>query len=114
MLNENDPITGESDSGAMNLADAIRLEREGRLLEAEAICRQVLDSEPARVEAHHLLGTILYQQGDNDQAIEVMRRAIALAPDAPQLRVNLATLLGKSVPPRQKPNARHVSHARLA
>jgi predicted O-linked N-acetylglucosamine transferase (SPINDLY family) len=80
----------------MNLADAARLEREGKLDEAEAICRRVLVAKPSSPEAHHLLGTILYQRGQNDEAIEVMRRGIAIAPAVPQLRVNLAAMLGRA------------------
>jgi protein O-GlcNAc transferase len=80
----------------MNLAEAARLERQGKFSEAEAICRRVLASQPRSPEAHHLLGTILYQRGQNDEAIEVMQRGVAIAPQAPQLRVNLVAMLGKA------------------
>ncbi|HEY8749503.1 MAG TPA: tetratricopeptide repeat protein [Tepidisphaeraceae bacterium] len=79
----------------MNLTDAIRLEGEGRLAEAETICRQVLGVEPSRPDALHLLGTILYEKGEFEQAVEIIRRAVQVAPANPALRVNLAALLGR-------------------
>jgi protein O-GlcNAc transferase len=83
-------------STIMDLAYAARLEREGKFSEAEAICRKVLASQPRSPEAHHLLGTILYERGQNDDAIAVMQRGVAFAPGAPQLRVNLAAMLGRA------------------
>jgi protein O-GlcNAc transferase len=93
----------------MSLAYAIRLERTGKLTEAEGACRQALEREPRRIEARHLLATILYQQGNHAEAIQVLESAIMLAPDAPQLRVNLATLLGKSG--RHEEALAHLHHA---
>jgi hypothetical protein len=49
-------------------ADCCRCE--GRLLEAKAVCRQVLESQPNMPETEHLLGLIAHQTGKLGEAIE--------------------------------------------
>jgi len=49
----------------------------GRLPEAEALCREILLSEPECAPALHLLGIVTFQTGDLPRAIELVRRAIA-------------------------------------
>jgi tetratricopeptide (TPR) repeat protein len=53
----------------------------GRLAEAEAIYRQILSWNPNHAEALHLLGLIAGQHGNDDQAIDLIGRAIRLKPD---------------------------------
>lgn len=58
----------------------------GRLQEAEQLCRQVLQKEPAHVDALRLLGLIAAGSGDLDDAEHLLRQALAGAPDhAPAL-----------------------------
>jgi tetratricopeptide (TPR) repeat protein len=58
----------------------------GRLQEAEQLCRQVLQKDPAHVDALRLLGLIAASSGDLDDAEHLLRQAIAAAPDhAPAL-----------------------------
>jgi tetratricopeptide (TPR) repeat protein len=58
----------------------------GRLQEAEQLCRQVLQKEPAHVDALRLLGLIAASSGDLDDAEHLLRQALAVAPDhAPAL-----------------------------
>jgi Flp pilus assembly protein TadD len=43
---------------------------EGRLMEAEATCRQILQARPNTPKAEHLLGIIAHQNGKISEAIE--------------------------------------------
>ena len=59
---------------------AERCRTEGRLMEAEAVCRQILQAQPNLPEAEHLLGVIAHQNGKLADAIEHVQRAVKLAP----------------------------------
>jgi sulfotransferase family protein/tetratricopeptide repeat protein len=48
-----------------------------RLPEAEALCREILRSQPECAPALHLLGIVTFQAGDLPRAIDLVRRAIA-------------------------------------
>src|SRR5262249_50891937 len=65
----------------------------GRMAEAEAICRQILDQVPNHADALHLLGALACRMGRNDLAIELLGRAIALRPDPAEPRANLGNAL---------------------
>jgi len=52
----------------------------GRLPEAEALYRQILQAHPDHSDALHLLGVIAHQAGKHDVAVEHITRAIALNP----------------------------------
>ena len=69
---------------------AIRLHQAGRVDEAERIYRQVLQHDPNQPDALHLLGLIAHHAGVRQQAVELMSRAIAVAPNVALYRVNLA------------------------
>src|SRR3972149_10668940 len=47
----------------------------GRLPEAEAIYRQILQAEPNHPDALHLLGVIAHQAGKHEIAVEYITRA---------------------------------------
>ena len=61
----------------------------GRLQEAEALYRQILQVEPNNSDALHLLGVITHQSGRHDAAVEFIVRAIALNPEAPEYHNNI-------------------------
>ncbi|MEX0676316.1 MAG: tetratricopeptide repeat protein [Pirellulales bacterium] len=61
----------------------------GRLGEAEALYRKVLDSFPNHAESLHLLGLIVYQRGQHDVAEELISRAIARKKNQPAFHSNL-------------------------
>ena len=75
------------------LAYADRCRNEGRLLEAEAVCRQILQTRPDVAEAEHLLGVIAHQNGKLAEAIEHVRRATRLAPKVALFHANLGEML---------------------
>ena len=61
----------------------------GQLREAEAIYRQILQTDPHHVEALHLLGLVAYQVGQPATAVELIGRAIALRDDRAVFHGNL-------------------------
>src|SRR5262249_16655665 len=66
-------VTGNPAQQFMALGDALmcadRCRNEGRLMEAEAVCRQILAAKPDTPEAEHLLGVIAHQHGRLADAI---------------------------------------------
>jgi tetratricopeptide (TPR) repeat protein len=74
------------------LAYADRCRGEGRLMEAEALCRQVLEAQPNLPEAAHLLGVIAHQGGRLGEAIEHVKRATELAPQNALFQANLGEM----------------------
>ena len=58
--------------------------------EAEQIYRRVLQQDPSNPDALHLLGLIAHHTGNYGPAMELMKRAIASAPNLPLYHVNLA------------------------
>lgn len=63
------------------LAEARRQHLAGRLGEAEAAYRLLIDHDPDDAEALHLLGVARHQQGAADEAVQLIRRALELVPD---------------------------------
>ncbi len=72
---------------------AVRHHSAGRLPQAAAIYRQVLDFEPANSSALHLLGVAVHQQGDNDTAFELISKALAIDPNYAEAHCNLGHVL---------------------
>lgn len=69
------------EQGWIPVREALRLahsrQNAGDLIGAEALCRQILQAQPAHAEALHLLGVVLHMQGNLKEAIEALRRAVA-------------------------------------
>jgi len=61
----------------------------GRLPEAEALYRQILQGQPNHPDALHLLGVMAHQAGKHEMAVEYIVRAIALQPTAAAYHSNL-------------------------
>jgi tetratricopeptide (TPR) repeat protein len=72
---------------------AVQHLQEGRLAEAEEICRRVLSAEPGFADGWHLLGVIALQTGRHDVAAECIGRTVALHPDDAEAYNNLGTAL---------------------
>lgn len=75
------------------LAHAERCRNQGRLVEAEAVCRQILLAQANLPEAEHLLGVIVHQSGKLGEAIEHVKRAVRLAPQVALFHANLGEML---------------------
>lgn len=71
------------------MAAALEHFRAGRLREAEDLCRQLLEREPARADALHLLGVLAHQSGRREAAVELLGRAAALTRDNDEVHFNL-------------------------
>lgn len=65
----------------------------GRLNEAAALCRQILEQAPERSGARHLLAVILAQTGHAGRAVVMFRSVIAQSPDAADVYRNFAGFL---------------------
>ena len=70
-------------------ATAIQHHRAGRLVEAEALYRQILATETEHPDSLHMLGVIAQQSGQPQLAIELIRRAIAHNGAVPAFHNNL-------------------------
>lgn len=75
-------------SASSQLSQAILLFQQGKLREAEAACRAALSSNPDDVDALNLMGILAQRGGDLPRAIEVLSRAINIAPDVAKLYLN--------------------------
>jgi len=72
---------------------AIGLHRAGELERAQRIYRAVLQSTPTHFGAAHMLGALLLQRGDYDQAERQIRRALQIDPNVAEAHNNLGTAL---------------------
>jgi len=75
------------------LASAQAHHHAGRLREAEALYRQVLDVSPSHPDALHLLGMIAYQVGRNELAVDYLHRALQARPDDAEFHHDLGVVL---------------------
>jgi len=71
-------------------AEAVTLHRSGRLAEAEARYRRILDRDAGHADALHHLGLISLERGDAGRALDLIGRALRQRPDDPLLNNNLA------------------------
>jgi predicted O-linked N-acetylglucosamine transferase (SPINDLY family) len=77
---------------------ALQYHQAGNLQQAEALYRQILQSEPRHADARHLLGVLAHQAGRSDLAIPYIQQAIQLQPAFPEAYNNLGIVqmaLGK-------------------
>src|SRR3954454_17753141 len=72
---------------------AVTIYRQGRLEEAEALCRKTLKADPRHVPALHLLGVISLRKRDPAEAVEAFGRLLKLQPDSPDVLNNQAMAL---------------------
>jgi tetratricopeptide (TPR) repeat protein len=88
--------TGQKQAAFMPIGEALvyaeRCRGEGRLVDAEAVCREILKVQPNVPEAEHLLGVIAHQNGRLSEAIAHVQRAIKLAPQVALFHANLGEM----------------------
>ncbi|MBI2296310.1 MAG: tetratricopeptide repeat protein [Betaproteobacteria bacterium] len=75
------------------LTDALDRQQRGDLSGAEQAYRSILRGEPRHFQALHLLGHVLTLQARFGEAVEVLSRVAALAPEDAEARFNLARAL---------------------
>jgi len=97
MLIDHSMAQAQANQTFMPLGEALmyaeRCRNEGKLMEAEAVCRQILQAQPNVPEAEHLLGVIAHQNGKLGEAIEHVKRAAKLAPKVALFHANLGEML---------------------
>jgi tetratricopeptide (TPR) repeat protein len=71
------------------LEQAAQWQRDGRLDEAAAACREILRAWPDHAAAWHLSGVLAYARGDAPGASAALRRAIELEPGVAPYHANL-------------------------
>ena len=77
------------------VATGLKLHKAGDLDRAALIYRRVLEVDPQRADALHLLGMVAQQRGQYAAAIEAISGAIALHPEVPAFHNNLGLTLMK-------------------
>jgi predicted O-linked N-acetylglucosamine transferase (SPINDLY family) len=75
------------------LEQALALHRQGRLPEAETLCRRILAAAPHLIQAGHLLGVTLARQGRLPEALAAINQALTQSPDAITLLATRAGML---------------------
>jgi tetratricopeptide (TPR) repeat protein len=74
------------------LANAVLAQQAGRLQEAEAVYREVLQERPHDPDVLHLLGLAAHQAGRHNEAIDLIRQALGLHGRYPLFHSNLAAV----------------------
>jgi tetratricopeptide (TPR) repeat protein len=69
------------------------LQFRGRVVEAEALYREVLRDEPGAAEALEGLGVLVFQQGRTAEAADLFARGVAICPDSARFHANLGEAL---------------------
>src|SRR5262249_45831683 len=74
-------------------AAAVQRFRAGETAEAERLCRDVLMFDPGHFDSLHLLGFIAHQSSRDDEAAELLTRALAVNDRSPECHFHLALAL---------------------
>jgi tetratricopeptide (TPR) repeat protein len=81
-------------SPSQSIQRVVQLQAAGRLEEAEALCRRVLESQcPESAVVNHLLGFLNHQLGRTELAAQLIGRAVSLNPREPEFLCNLGAVL---------------------
>jgi tetratricopeptide (TPR) repeat protein len=83
-------------NAALSRETALNMEQQGRLTDAEAAWRAILKAQPGNAEALAHLGLIASHQEDYKDAAAHYRKALAVNPKLPGVRLNLGLALFKS------------------
>lgn len=83
------------------MRQGLQLHQAGRLADAEAIYRKVLDKQPSHAAANHLMGLALLQRGDPSAAVAKLQRAVAMRGTDPEYLGNLGTALNAAGRPAE-------------
>ena len=64
------------------MSEAAAHHQAGRLGQAEALYRRILESDPSHADALHWLGVLCQQNGDSKTALDLIGKAVELSPQA--------------------------------
>ena len=85
-----------SRGGQALLLAAVQHLQAGRLTQARAAYRRLLDAQPRHVVALHHLGVVEHQLGERGEAIRLLRLCLAAKPDYAQAHCDLGVMLMQS------------------
>ena len=94
-------VAGQQTSFEEQRQTAIALEQQGKNAEAEVAWQSVLAAQPNSAEAYAHIGFLEARQEHYSQAIHQYRKALALDPKMPGLKMNMALALFKSGKPSE-------------
>src|SRR5208283_3129151 len=92
-FNSKQPATSGPSSVDLLFQKATAHHQAGKLPQAEALCRQILQLSPLHSRALHLLGVIASQKGQYANALELIDRAIQVNPDFAEAHHNRGSAL---------------------
>lgn len=92
-MNGEESLAASPDAVASRYSAAIELHQQGRLDEAEAAYRAIVEAVPAHVGAIMHLGLVAHQRGRSDEGVEQVRRALAIDPRFEPASYNLGAIL---------------------
>lgn len=81
--------------------NAVRLHEQGKLDEAEAVYRRLLEINPEHTDLLHLLGMIAMRKKSFDSAIELLYKAVRLSPGTDAYEFTLAQALQDAGHPKE-------------
>ncbi|MEW6486453.1 MAG: tetratricopeptide repeat protein [Thermodesulfobacteriota bacterium] len=88
---------GQGTTEALTAADALRLatalHQQGRLSDAEALYRRILEAVPEDPGAMHFLGVLRHQLGYDEEGLSLIRRALQVDPSYADAHCNLGNVL---------------------
>jgi tetratricopeptide (TPR) repeat protein len=97
--NNADSAIARAQQGKVNVTPETAVEMAAKLYgatkyeQAVKVCRQLLASRPGNADAYNILGVSLHALGRGDEAVEALKRATELAPEAPSIKSNLGEIL---------------------
>lgn len=78
---------------ARQFQHAVALHQAGRLNEAGAGYRRILEAQPGHSGALHYLGLLAHQKGQHDEAVTLLKRAVRASPGTAAFHFNFGTVL---------------------
>jgi tetratricopeptide (TPR) repeat protein len=75
------------------VSQALEMQRQGKLVQAEQLFSKVLAVRPDYFEALHMLGLVKLQQGDAAGALRLMSGALQARPKSPEVLLNYSIVL---------------------
>ncbi len=96
-----DALPAAASHGAAPREKAVSLEQQGNFPGAEQAWQAILKANPRNAEAYAHLGILAARRENYPEAIRLYRKALALGPDLPGLRMNLGLAFFKGGQPKE-------------